>query len=121
VGVPRAGDWTRRAFVLALNVEFTARRARRRYFFPVHAVREPPPLPDQPSADDMHRAVAGREGASGALVASASDNPHAASQADRSVRKIQNHLPERWRGSSPTSRVRRGEPAVGALRRSATG
>jgi hypothetical protein len=39
-----------------------------RYLFRLYAVREPLTLPDQPSADDVHHAVKGREQASGALV-----------------------------------------------------
>ena len=39
-----------------------------RYFFRLYAVREPLALPDEPSADDVHRALSGREQASGTLV-----------------------------------------------------
>jgi len=39
-----------------------------RYFFRLYAVREPLQLPKRPSADDVHRAVTGREQASGTLV-----------------------------------------------------
>ena len=39
-----------------------------RYFFRLYAVRESLPLPDEPSAEDVHRAVRGREQASGTLV-----------------------------------------------------
>jgi Raf kinase inhibitor-like YbhB/YbcL family protein len=39
-----------------------------RYFFRLYAVTEPLPLPDNPTADDVHKAVAGREQASGTLV-----------------------------------------------------
>lgn len=39
-----------------------------RYFFRLYALSEPLPLPSQPSADDVHRAITGRERASGTLV-----------------------------------------------------
>jgi hypothetical protein len=39
-----------------------------RYFFRLYAVSEPLPLPDQPSAKDVHDAMAGRQQASGTLV-----------------------------------------------------
>jgi hypothetical protein len=39
-----------------------------RDFFRLYAVGEPLPLPDRPSADDVHRALHGREQASRTLV-----------------------------------------------------
>jgi Raf kinase inhibitor-like YbhB/YbcL family protein len=39
-----------------------------RYFFRLYAVTGPPPLPAEPSAADVRRALAGREQASGTLV-----------------------------------------------------
>ncbi len=39
-----------------------------RYFFRLYAVREPLKLPRHPNADDVHRALEGRELASGTLV-----------------------------------------------------
>ncbi|MET9803896.1 YbhB/YbcL family Raf kinase inhibitor-like protein [Streptomyces sp. NPDC006368] len=41
---------------------------RHRYFFRLWAVSEPLPLDDHPTADTVHRALAGRELASGALM-----------------------------------------------------
>ncbi|WP_031075082.1 YbhB/YbcL family Raf kinase inhibitor-like protein [Streptomyces sp. NRRL S-118] len=45
-----------------------AGHGRHRYFFRLWAVSQPLPLTDRPTADTVHRALAGRELASGALM-----------------------------------------------------